>query len=76
MAKGIKYDFEIKLPKDGTLIFKGLLMKETLKQIEDTIKEFYFIEVSMSRNKIYNLLKRPETVSPMLKNIILSIKKN
>jgi len=76
MAKGIKYDFEIKLPKEGSILFNGLTMKETLKQIEDTIKEFYFIEVPMSRNKIYNLLKRPETVSPMLKNIILSIKKN
>ena len=76
MAKGIKYDFEIKLPKEGSILFNGLTMKETLKQIEDTIKEFYFIEVPMSRNKIYNLLNRPDTVSPMLKNIILSIKKN
>jgi hypothetical protein len=72
----MKYSLEIKIPNEENLIIKKLNMTETCEIIKKTFKEKYFIDIKCNNQIIYNLLKRPQTVSPILKSIVSVFKDN
>jgi hypothetical protein len=66
----VLYDLIIKMPNNGKIVFANQKMNELIKNIKDTLKNSYNIEISKLNNQlIYNIInKRP--VNPILSQFV------
>ena len=70
--KGVKYNLKIKNPRDDeSKNYEELSMKQLIETSEKEIEELYNIKMKITRNKIYNLINRPDTVNKILKEILV-----
>lgn len=62
----VLYDMTIKMPNNGKIVFTNQKMNQMIKNIKDTLKNSYNIEISKINNQlVYNIInKRP--VNPIL----------
>lgn len=67
MPKGVKYNYEILLPRDQVYIKENKTIAECVKEINEVIEEHYFIDNSINRSKLFNIMKRPNMVNKFLK---------
>ena len=74
--KGVKYNYEIILPRDKKISFTNKTMKEMEEEINKIIEENYFISNSVNRSKLFNLMKRPKMVNKFLKERVIICKKS
>lgn len=65
--KGVKYNCIL----DSKYNFEGLLMSELVETLNKKFEEEYNGLIKVSPNKIYNLIKRPKSVSKNLKNLLV-----
>lgn len=65
--KGVKYNCVL----DSKFNFEGLLMSELVVILNEKFKEEYNGLITVTPNKIYNLIKRPERASKNLKNLLV-----
>ena len=65
--KGVKYNCIL----DSKFNFEGLLMSELVESLNKKFEEEYNGLIKVSPNKIYNLIKRPKSVSKNLKNLLV-----
>ncbi len=65
--KGVKYNCIL----DSKYNFEGLLMSELVETLNKKFDEEYNGLIKVSPNKIYNLIKRPKSVSKNLKNLLV-----
>jgi len=65
--KGIKYNLTFQDKTGSSLAFSELKMSDLLSKLETLLKENYGIENRISNQTIYNLQKRPEHVSRLLR---------
>lgn len=65
--KGVKYNCIL----DSKFNFEGLLMSELVESLNKKFDEDYNGLIKVSPNKIYNLIKRPKSVSKNLKNLLV-----
>ena len=65
--KGVKYNCIL----DSKYNFEGLLMSELVDTLNKKFEEEYNGLIKVSPNKIYNLIKRPKSVSKNLKNLLV-----
>ena len=67
MCRGVKYNLFFKNKEGLTEEFKRLQMRPLLEKIESLLKTNYNLDERISNQTIYNLQKRPENVSKLLK---------
>lgn len=65
--KGVKYNCIL----DSKFNFEGLLMSELVQILNDKFDSDYNGLIKVNSNKIYNLIKRPKTVSKNLRNLLI-----
>ena len=65
--KGVKYNCIL----DSKYNFEGLLMSELVETLNKKFEEEYNGLIKVSPNKIYNLIKRPKSVSKNLKTLLV-----
>ena len=64
---GVKYNCVL----DTKFNYEGLLMNELVDILNEKFKEEYNGLITITPNKIYNLIKRPKSVSKNLKNLLV-----
>ncbi len=65
--KGVKYNCIL----DSKYNFEGLLMCELVEILNDKFNQEYNGLIKVNSTKIYNLIKRPKTVSKNLRNLLI-----
>lgn len=66
--RGVKYNSSMQLRDGSTLNFDNLNMKDTCEMLRGNIKHEYGIDMSITPNKLYNIMKRPHCCSSILKD--------
>jgi len=64
--KGVKYNCVL----DEKYKFEGLTMIQLIDNLNDTFEKDYNGLISVTRNKVYNLINRPKLASKNLKKLI------
>ena len=64
--RGVKYNVVL----DEKYKFEGLTMNQLIENLNDTFEKDYNGLMTVSRNKIYNLINRPKLASKNLKKLI------
>lgn len=64
--KGVKYNVIL----DDKYKFEGLDMPQLIENLNKTFEKDYNGLITVSRNKVYNLIKRPHLASKNLKKLI------
>ena len=72
--RGVKYNLTFQDKTGSSLDFPELKMPELLSKLETLLQENYGIYDRISNQTIYNLQKRPEHVSRLLR-IFVSVEK-
>ena len=69
--KGCFYDYTFTLPNKEVLIQKALNMKDLCSAVKKDLEENYYIDdVNINNQVLYNLQKRPQFCSKILRNRI------
>jgi len=58
--RGIKYDYDFVKPDKSIITFTGHTMPEVLANVKQLTKTHYDIEFKISRDTIYNIMRRPD----------------
>lgn len=73
--KGVKYNLKMILPHDEEFEQENLNMKDLCDLIKEKFKSKYYINNIKCNNQIvYNLINRPHTTNPILKEKVSIIK--
>lgn len=64
--RGVKYNVVL----DEKYKFEGLTMNQLIENLNNTFEKDYNGLMTVSRNKIYNLINRPKLASKNLKKLI------
>lgn len=67
--KGVKYNLKMVCPNDEHKIYEKLNMNECIDSIKKHLKDYNHIEMNVSRNIVYNLIKRKEKSHKILRNL-------
>lgn len=59
-SRGVKYDYDFIKADKTTVSFRNETMQVMIANIEKLIKDEYDFEYKFSRDKIYNLMNRPD----------------
>ena len=74
MPKGIKYNYKVILPREQEITRMNKTIAEMEIEINKIIFEHYFIDNSVNRSKLFNLMKRPKMVNKFLKERVICSK--
>lgn len=58
--RGIKYDYDFVKPDKSIITFTGHSMADLLNNVKTLTKTHYDIEFKISRDTIYNIMRRPD----------------
>lgn len=73
--KGCLYDYTFTLPSQELIYKKALNMKDLCSAVKKDLKENYYIDdVNINNQVLYNLQKRPQFCSKILRNRIAIVK--
>ena len=67
MPRGVKYNIQIKETPSIIHAYDQMTMKET---VEKDLMKYYEIEVKLTNEVIYNLVKRPNTVNKLIRKFV------
>ena len=67
--KGVKYNVKMTCPNDESINYDSICMKECIDKIKSHLNDKYHIDIAISRNIVYNLIKRKEKSNKILRNI-------
>ena len=71
MPKGVKYNYKVILPRDQEIRKENKTMIDMENEINKIILEHYFIDNSVNKSKLFNLMKRPNMVNKFLKQRVI-----
>tara|TARA_R110000822_G_scaffold208178_1_gene344127 strand:- start:208 stop:435 length:228 start_codon:yes stop_codon:yes gene_type:complete len=71
MPKGVKYNYKVILPREQEIRKENKTMIEMENEINKIILEHYFIDNSINKSKLFNLMKRPKMVNKFLKQRVI-----
>ena len=71
MPKGVKYNYKVILPRGLKVWRENKTMIEMEREINKIILENYFIDNSVNKSKLFNLMKRPNMVNKFLKERVI-----
>ena len=75
MPRGVRYECKMLLPNDEVMELTNVPMSELCEKINNNFKEKYYMDsVTVNHQILYNLMKRPNCCSKLLKSK-LSVKK-
>ncbi len=67
--RGVYYKLKIKKPDNQFDTFDKLNMKQIIENIKESLNNIYCIDgIKVNNQIIYNLMNRPNTCNPLLKN--------
>ena len=67
------YNVEFIKPNQEKITLDNLNMKDTIEKTKQLIKQYYHLDMNITRNVIYGLVKRPNMVNKIIKSF-LSVK--
>lgn len=69
--KGIQYNLKMKKADNDFITVEKLDMKNLCKNIKELFKDIYDIgDIKVNNQIVYNLMNRPNTCNPILRNFI------
>tara|TARA_R110002153_G_scaffold185499_1_gene338601 strand:- start:15200 stop:15433 length:234 start_codon:yes stop_codon:yes gene_type:complete len=67
--KGVKYNLKMSCLNDEFKNYENLNMNDCIESIKQHLKEHNRIEMNITRNIVYNLIKRKEKSHKILRNL-------
>ena len=68
--KGIKYNLEFITPNEGDIECNSLDIDELKSEVEKLVLQHYKLPMDISRNMLYNLIKRPNKANKHIRKLV------